>query len=184
MPASRVGEGLNWGVRGLGWLKLMLMVSIKRSRQCFLVFLTLTLGGCGAIWDQMYPEPQRDASIGFYIAQADYAQGLLSSVSSPGGPRLYVQQQPIVKGVEIQSATPMVDKAGYFFVAIRLTDSGARKLAQATAEATDKQLALLVGGRLMGAAFIDSPIDKGMFAMATRDRASAFALADLLAPKR
>jgi len=184
MPVSRVGEGLNWCVGGLGWLKLMLMVSIKRARQCLLVAVMLTLGGCGAIWDQIYPEPQPDASIGFYIAQVDYAQGLLSFVPNPGGARLYLQQQPIVKGVEIQSATPMVDRAGYFFVGIRLTDSGARKLAQATAEATDKQLALLVGGRLMGAAVIDGPIDKGMFAMATRDRASAFALADLLEPKR
>jgi preprotein translocase subunit SecD len=162
----------------------MSMVLIKRARNSLLAVLLLALGGCGAIWDQMYPEPEPDASIGFYIAQTDYAQGLLSYVSSPGGPRLYLQQQPIVKAVDIQSATPMVDRAGYFFVGIRLNDSGARKLAQATATSINKQLALLVGDRLVGAASIDEPIDKGMFAMATRDRASAFALANLLEPRR
>lgn len=146
------------------------------------ICLALLLPGCGAIWDQLYPIEDKRAQAGFYLSQATYEQGLLSFTPRGGGQRLYLQQQPLVTGSEIQSATPMVDASGHFFVAIRLKDSGARKLAQATAKSHGQSLALRLGDQLLGAAPIDGPIDKGLFAMATRDRASAIALAQLLSP--
>ena len=88
-----------------------------------------------------------------------------------------------IEGADIKMAVPMKDAAGYFFVGIQLNDSGSRKLAQATPQMVGKQLVLVVDDRLLGAALIDGPIDKGVFAMATSDRHAAFILSDLLSPK-
>lgn len=148
----------------------------------FLVFFALSIAGCGAIWDNLFPLDDERSQIGFYLARPTYEQGLMSFTPRGGGQRLYLQQQPIVTGLEIRSATPMIDATGHFFVAIRLKDSGARKLAQATEDSKGHLLALRAGDQLIGAAPIDGPIDKGLFAMATRDRASAIALSQLLNP--
>ena len=142
------------------------------------------LTGCGAIYDAMVPPPPDDRqNVAFYFAQDDYEQGLVMRAARGGQPKLYTQQTPIIVGPDIKMAVPMKDAAGYFFVGIQLKDSGARKLAQATPQMIGKQLALVVDDRLLGAALIDGPIDKGMFAMAASDRNAAFVLAGLLSPK-
>ena len=148
----------------------------------FLVLLvTLSLSGCGALWDAMYPPPPDPrATVGFYIAKTEPSEGWLKRSTTDSDRVLYLSQEAIVTGTEIRSATPMIDPAGYFFVAIRLNDSGTRKLAQASARAAGDRLALVIDSRLLGSAPIDAPIDKGLFAMATRDRSSAFALAQAL----
>jgi preprotein translocase subunit SecD len=140
--------------------------------------------GCGAIYDAIVPPPPDDRQqVAFYFAQDEYEQGLVMRTARGGEPKLYTQQTPIIKGAEIKMAVPMKDPNGYFFVGIQLDDSGARKLAQATPDMIGKQLALVVDDRLLGAALIDGPIDKGMFAMATSDRNAAFVLAGLLSPR-
>lgn len=142
------------------------------------------LSGCGAIYDAIVPPPPDDRqSIAFYFAQDNYEQGLVMRAARGGEPKVYTQQKPIIEGPDIKMAMPMKDAAGYFFVGIQLNDSGARKLAQSTPQMIGKQLALVVDDRLLGAALIDGPIDKGMFAMATSDRNAAFALSELLSPK-
>lgn len=142
------------------------------------------LAGCGAIYDAIVPLPPDDRQhIAFYFAQPQYEQGLVMRAARGGEPKVYAQQTPIVEGKDIKMAVAMRDAAGYFFVGIQLNDSGARKLAQASLAMIGKQLVLVVDGRLLGMALIDGPIDKGMFAMATADRNTAFALADVLSPK-
>lgn len=146
--------------------------------------MTAWLAGCGAIYDAIVPPPvdERRQKIAFYFAQPDYEQGLVRRAAAGGEPVLYAQQKPILEGDDIDQALPMRDASGYFFVGIKLKDSGARKLAQSTPAMIGKQLALVVDERLLGAAPIDGPIDKGMFAMATSDRNAAFVLAGLLNP--
>ena len=147
------------------------------------LFLSL-LTGCGAIYDAMVPPPPDGRqNVAFYFAQDSYEQGLVMRAARGGEPKVYAQQKPIIEGSDIKMAVPMKDAAGYFFVGIQLNDSGARKLAQATPSMIGKQLALIVDDRLIGAALIDGPIDKGMFAMATSDKNAAFALSDLLSPR-
>lgn len=149
-----------------------------------LLVFAVGLTGCGAIYDAIVPPPPDDRqNVAFYFAQDDYEQGLVMRAARGGEPKVYAQQKPIIEGPDIKMAVPMKDAAGYFFVGIQLNDSGARKLAQATPQMIGKQLALVVDDRFVGAALIDGPIDKGMFAMATSDRNAAFALSDLLSPK-
>ena len=156
----------------------------SRVRNGFVFGLLGLLTGCGAIYDAIVPPPPDDRqNVAFYFAQDVYEQGLVMRAARGGEPKVYAQQQPIVEGTDIKMAVPMKDAAGYFFVGIQLNDSGARKLAQSTPQMIGKQLALVVDDRLLGAAFIDAPIDKGMFAMATSDRNAAFVLSDLLSPK-
>lgn len=152
--------------------------------------LSLTVGllgllaGCGAIYDAIVPPPPDERQkVAFYFAQDDYEQGLVMRAARGGDPKVYTQQTPIVQGTDIKMAVPMKDASGYFFVGIQLNDSGERKLAQSTPQMIGWQLALIVDERLLGAALIDGPIDKGMFAMATSDRNAAFVLSDLLSPK-
>ncbi|MCD8536808.1 MAG: hypothetical protein LRY56_04625 [Burkholderiaceae bacterium] len=154
-------------------------------RNCLPVLVSLFfLSGCGAIYDAIVPPPPDDRqNIAFYFAQDEYEQGLVVRAARGGEPKVYAQQKPIIEGTDIKMAMPMKDAAGYFFVGIQLNDSGARKLAQATPQMIGKQLALVVDDRLLGAALIDGPIDKGMFAVATSDRNAAFVLSDLLSPK-
>lgn len=158
--------------------------SDRLGRALALLTLSVVLSGCGAIYDTIVPPPPDDRqNIAFYFAQDDYEQGLVMRAARGGEPKLYTQQTPIIDGADITMAVPMKDAAGYFFVGIQLDDSGARKLAQSTPQMIGKQLALIVDDRLFGAALIDGPIDKGMFAMATSDRNAAFTLSDLLSPK-
>jgi len=165
---------------GVSWHQL----GIPFKKVFFLLILTVSLAGCGAIYDSVVPPPPDDRQqVAFYFAQQEYEQGLVMRTARGGEPRVYAQQKPIVQGTDIQRAVPLRDAAGYFFVGIELNDSGARKLAQATPRMIGKQLALVVDDRLLGVALIDGPIDKGMFAMATSDRNGAFALSDLLSPK-
>lgn len=153
-------------------------------RNWLALFLLSLLTGCGAIYDAIVPPPPDDRqNIAFYFAQDEYEQGLVVRAARGGEPKVYAQQKPIIEGTDIKMAMPMKDAAGYFFVGIQLNDSGARKLAQATPQMIGKQLALVVDDRLLGAALIDGPIDKGMFAVATSDRNAAFVLSDLLSPK-
>ena len=142
------------------------------------------LAGCGAIYDSMFPPPPDERQqIVFYIGQQAYEPSLVLRTGRGGYPRLYTEQKAIVTGADIEMAVPMKDAAGYFFVGIRLTDSGARKLAQASKRAIGKELALVADELLIGSALIDSPLDKGTFAMATRDQNSAFRLAGALSPR-
>jgi len=157
---------------------------IASWRLLIVLALMFVLSGCGAIYDAIVPSPPDPRQeISFYFAQDEYKQGLIRRAAIGGDPTLYTQQKSIIDGSDIDQAVPMRDAAGYFFVGIRLKDSGARKLAQATPDMIGKQLALVIDGRLLGAALIDDPIDKGMFAMATSDRNSAVALAELLNPR-
>lgn len=151
----------------------------------FVVVLVCTyLQGCGAIYDAAFPPPPDERQqIVFYIGQSVYEPSLVLRTGRGGEPRLYTEQTPVLKGTDIEVAMPMKDAAGYYFVGIRLKDSGARKLAQASARAVGKQLALVINERLLGAALIDSPIEKGTFAMATADQSSAFILAGALNPR-
>jgi len=145
--------------------------------------MAVMLSGCGALWDAMYPPPPDPrATVGFYLAKTEPKEGWVKRVGTGGSQVLYLAQEPIVTGSEIQAATPMTDPAGYFFVAIRLNDSGGRKLAQASARAVGDQLALVINDRLLGAALIDAPIEQGLFAMATLDKSSAFILSQVLSP--
>lgn len=145
--------------------------------------LTVLLSGCGALWDGMYPPPPDPrATVGFYLAKTEPTADWVKREGVGGRPVLFLAQEPIVTGTEIMAATPMTDPTGYFFVAIRLNDSGARKLAQASARAVGDQLALVINDRLLGAALIDAPIEQGLFAMATRDKSSAFVLSQVLSP--
>lgn len=155
-----------------------------RMRFWWLVGLLSLLTGCGAIYDAIVPpEPDEGRQkIAFYFAQDTYEQGLVIRAAHGGEPKFYAQQKPILERADIKMAVPMKDASGYFFVGIQLNDSGARKLAQATPQMIGKQLALVVDDRLVGAALIDAPIDKGMFAMATPNRNAAFVLAELLNP--
>ncbi len=149
------------------------------------VCLAIGLTGCGALWDAAYPPPPDPrVVVGFYIAKTQAAPGWIEQSMDGADAVLYLSQEPIVSGTEIRSATPMRDAAGYFFVGIRLNDSGARKLAQASTRAVGDRLALVINERLLGSALIDAPIEKGMFAMATRDRASAMTLSQALSPKQ
>jgi preprotein translocase subunit SecD len=157
---------------------------MRLLRTIALIGLLAFVSGCGAIYDAIVPPPPDDRqAIAFYFAQADYEPGLVMRTARGGEPKVYAQQKPIVEGVDIKMAVAMKDAAGYFFVGIQLNDSGARKLAQASPTMIGKQLALVVDGSLLGRALIDGPIDKGMFAMATADRQTAFTIADLLSPK-
>ena len=99
-----------------------------------------------------------------------------------GEPKVYTQQAPIIEVPEIKMAMLMKDAAGYFSLGAQLNDGGTRKLAQSMPSMIGKQLALIVDNRLLGAALIDGPIDKGMFAMPTADKNAAFVLSDLLSP--
>lgn len=153
------------------------------ARVAGLMAFAMVLAGCGAIYDAIVPPPvDHRPHVAFYFAQDGYEQGLIRRTGPGGVPVLYTQQKPILEGRDIEQAVAMRDAAGYFFVGIKLKDSGARKLAQSTPTMLGKQLALVVNERLLGAAIIDDPIDKGLFAMATSDRNAAFALADLLNP--
>ena len=148
-----------------------------------LVALFSALTGCGAIYDSIVPPPPDERqNVAFYFAQDEYEQGLVMRAARGGEPKVYAQQTPIVQGSDIKMAVPMKDAAGYFFVGIQLNDSGARKLAQSTPQMIGMQLALVVDDRLLGAALIDGPIDKGTFAMATSSKNAAFVLSDLLSP--
>ncbi len=156
---------------------------LSTARVVGLMAFLLLATGCGAIYDAIVPPPvDHRTDIAFYFAQDSYEQGLIRRAGPGGAPVLYTQQKPILEGQDIEQAVPMRDAAGYFFVGIKLKDSGARKLAQSTPSMLGKQLALVVNERLLGAAIIDDPIEKGLFAMATSDRNAAFALADLLNP--
>jgi len=149
------------------------------------VCLSVGLAGCGALWDTAYPPPPDPrAIVGFYIAKTEAEPGWVEQSLADSEAVLYLSQEPIVSGTEIRSATPMLDPAGYFFVGIRLNDSGARKLAQASTRAVGDRLALVINERLLGSALIDTPITKGMFAMATRDRTSAVTLSQALSPRQ
>lgn len=155
-----------------------------RGLTLLVLLVTLSVSGCGALWDAMYPPPPDPrATVGFYIAKTEPSEGWLKRTTIEASSVLYLAQEPIVTGTDIRSATPMTDPAGYFFVAIRLNDSGTRKLAQASARAAGDRLALIINNRLLGSAPIDTPIDKGLFAMATRDRSSAITLAQALSAK-
>jgi len=153
------------------------------TRRGLLVALSVLLTGCGAIYDSIVPPPpDQRQRVAFYFAQSTYEQGLVMRAARGGEPKVYAQQKPIIEGSDIKMAAPMKDAAGYFFVGIQLNDSGARKLAQTTPQMIGKQLALVVDDRLLGAALIDGPIDKGMFAMATANKNAAFVLSGLLNP--
>lgn len=145
----------------------------------------VTLSGCGAIWDAMYPsEPENLAPYAFHIASQTEQADLLPWTDTQGRQTLYLQREPILTRADVKAASPMVDPSGQFFVAIRLTDAGSRKLARVSVEHVGQSLALVTGNYLMGAALIQGPIDKGLFAMAVTSRSSAIALADFLAPDR
>lgn len=171
-PIQKTGHTVRWLASGR-WL-MMTVVTMMAA----------WLAGCGAIYDAIVPPPVDESrkKIAFYFAQPDYEQGLVRRAAVGGEPVLYTQQKPILEGEDIDQAVPMRDAAGYFFVGIKLKDSGARKLAQSTPNMIGKQLALVVDDRLLGAAIIDDPIDRGMFAMATSDRNAAISLAMLLNP--
>ncbi len=155
--------------------------TVGRALALFVFAVGLT--GCGAIYDSIVPPPPDDRqNIAFYFAQDEYEQGLVMRAARGGEPKVYTQQKPIIEGPDIKMAMPMKDAAGYFFVGVQLNDSGTRKLAQATPSMIGKHLALIVDGRLFGAALIDGPIDKGTFAMPTADKNAAFVLSDLLSP--
>jgi preprotein translocase subunit SecD len=151
------------------------------SKWLVLLLAFIALAGCGAIYDSIVGLPEDDrAQVEFYFAQDEYQQGLIRRAATSNQPALYTQQIPILEANDIEQALPMRDAAGYFFVGIKLKDSGARKLARTTPGMIGKRLAVVIDGRLLGAALIDGPIDKGAFAIATNDRNSAFALAQLL----
>jgi len=150
-----------------------------------LVAFILFLSGCGAIWESMYPsEANALPSYSFHTASTSDTPGLLPWSDAQGRHTLYLQREALLTRADIKGASPMVDGAGQFFVAIRLSDSGSRKLARVSADHIGQSLALVTGGYLMGSALIDGPIDKGLFAMAVTSRSSAFALAEFLAPNR
>ena len=150
----------------------------------FIVFMP-TLAGCGAIWESIYPsEPENLPPYAFHIASESDAVGLLAWTDTQGRQTLYLQREPILTRTDVKAASPMVDPRGHYFVAIRLTDGGSRKLARVSSEHIGQSLALVTGSYLMGAALIDGPIDKGLFAMAVTSRTSAVALAKFLAPDR
>ena len=151
------------------------------SARWLTVLVSVGLTGCGALWDAAYPPPPDPrVVVGFYIAKTEAQPGWIKQSIVDTDSVLYLSQEPIVSGTEIRSATPMLDPAGYFFVAIRLNDSGTRKLAQASGRALGDRLALVINDRLLGSALIDAPIEKGLFAMATRDKSSAMTLSQAL----
>lgn len=151
-----------------------------------LAFIALMpmLSGCGAIWESMYPPGANLPSYSFHLASTRDKPGLLPWSDAQGQYTLYLQRESLLTRVDIKGASAMVDGSGQFFVAIRLSDGGSRKLARASADQIGQSLALVTEGYLMGSALIDAPIDKGLFAMAVTSRSSAFALAEFLAPDR
>ena len=156
----------------------------KGCMAALIAFMPL-LSGCGAIWESMYPSvPSNQPPYAFHLASKNEMPGLLPWKDRSGEHTLYLQREPLLTRVDIKGASAMVDGAGQFFVAIRLSDSGSRKLARVSVDHIGQSLALVTGGYLMGSALIDAPIDKGLFAMAVTSRNSAFALAEFLAPDR
>jgi hypothetical protein len=158
---------------------------LRRSIDMLVVACLLMLSGCGALWESMYPsEASKLPTYAFHLASTQDAPGLLPWSDGPGRHTLYLQRESLLTRSDIKGASPMVDAAGQFFVAIRLSDSGSRKLTSVSRDHIGQSLALVTGGHLIGSALIDGPIDKGLFAMAVTSRNSAFALADFLAPDR
>jgi preprotein translocase subunit SecD len=141
--------------------------------------------GCGALWESMYPsESNKLPAYSFHIASTHDAPGLLPWTDAQGKQTLYLQRESLLTRADIKGASPMVDATGQFFVAIRLSDSGSRKLASMSRTNVGQSLALVTGSYLMGSALMDGPIEKGLFAMAVTSRNSAFALAEFLSPDR
>ena len=157
----------------------------QRGRIAVLFALIPLLSGCGAIWESMYPSQASTLPpYAFHLASTTDKPGLLPWSNVQGQHTLYLQREALLTRVDIKGASAMADATGQFFVAIRLSDSGSRKLARVSADHIGQSLALVTGGYLMGSALIDAPIDKGLFAMAVTSRSSAFALADFLSPDR
>jgi preprotein translocase subunit SecD len=157
----------------------------RSGRMALLCAFLLLISGCGAIWESMHPS-QANAlpPYAFHLASASDKPGLLPWSNLTGQHTLYLQREALLTRVDIKGASAMADVTGQFFVAIRLSDSGSRKLARVSADHIGQSLALVTGGYLMGSALIDAPIDKGLFAMAVTSRSSALALADFLSPDR
>ncbi len=160
------------------------MFNKRMLLRCFTALMAVTLSGCGALWDLAYPPPPDPrAAIGFYLAKTEPTKDWVKREAEGEQPPLYLAPTPVVSGTDVQAATPMTDPSGLFFVAIRLNDSGTRKLAEVSALALGDQLALVMNDRLLGAALIDAPIEHGLFAMATRDETAAFILSLALHPQ-
>lgn len=157
----------------------------QRGRVAILFAFVPVLSGCGAIWESMYPSQAHALPpYAFHLASKSDKPGLLPWSDAQGQHTLYLQREALLTRADIKGASAMVDATGQFFVAIRLSDSGSRKLTRVSAEHIGQSLALVTGGYLMGSALIDGPIDKGLFAMAVTSRSSAFALAEFLSPDR
>lgn len=170
------------------------------SRLAGMACLTL-LGGCGAMWDAVYPPQDPREDLTFHLASlTPYADWTLRT-GPLGDPQIYVQPSALFSGASIEMAAPMVDASKQYFVGVRLEPVAARRLAGATqapkqvssivrkpalpgqliVSASDVRLAyiaLLQRSQLVSVMPVDQPIPGGTFAIPVNDAAAAQALSN------
>lgn len=161
------------------------------------------LGGCGAMWDSVYPPQDPRDALSFHAASMTaYADWSLRT-GPLGHPQIFIQPAPLFTAASIEMAAPMVDARKQYFVGVKLDPQATRRLAAATQAAVpvssvvlkpvapgpalsgtgsgwQGHVALLQKSQLISVMPVDQPISTGTFAIPVRNAAAAQELSDAL----
>lgn len=131
-------------------------------KRLILLLIGFFLLGCSST-----EKPAKTVTVEFRFAETTPAEGLTEYVFAQTGKKFYLHQEVVMSNKEIDNAV-VADWQGKPVVRLILTAEGKEKFAQLTANNINRNMAILVNGKLITAPRINAPITQGM-AMITGD---------------